>query len=272
MPAIVPLVEKALDSPDGAVNETSPEIQLPLWFEPERGTPNSFLRSALFAAIQSKDRKFLKEVTLASSRDVSLKFTGEQLNQEDLDVWATLVHLARVSPLGHTCHFTAHGLLTTLGLHTGGHEHRRLHSTITRLRSATIEVRHGLEFYVGGLIEDLSGRDEAESPDQPAKRYAVRLNKKLIVLFGETQWTALDWEQRRKLRRKPLAEALHGYFSSHRRPLPVKLATLQAYTGSRNQQPADFKRKVAAALDELKKIQFLGDYHFEDDRVIVHRV
>src|ERR1700692_4064849 len=70
---VSPLVEKALDSLGKAMAEQpGPEIQLPLWFEPERGTPNSFLRSALFAAIQSKDRRFLKEVTLASSRDVTL--------------------------------------------------------------------------------------------------------------------------------------------------------------------------------------------------------
>jgi hypothetical protein len=32
-------------------------IQLPLWPEATRGTPNSFLRGALFAAIQGKERK-----------------------------------------------------------------------------------------------------------------------------------------------------------------------------------------------------------------------
>ena len=33
--------------------EAKQPIQLPLWPEPKRGTPNSFIRSALFAAIQS---------------------------------------------------------------------------------------------------------------------------------------------------------------------------------------------------------------------------
>ena len=99
-------------------------IQLPLWPEPKRGTPNSFLRSALFSAIQSKDRQFLKEVTLGSQDGVTVKFTGEQLNQEDLTVWETLIHLARQHPLGTTCQFTAHGLLKALGLPTGGAHHR----------------------------------------------------------------------------------------------------------------------------------------------------
>jgi hypothetical protein len=62
--------------------EVAQVIQLPLWPEPKRGTPNSFIRSALFAAIQSKDRVFLKEATLASQKGIAVKFTGEQLNRK----------------------------------------------------------------------------------------------------------------------------------------------------------------------------------------------
>jgi hypothetical protein len=186
-------------------------IQLPLWHELERGTPNSFLRSALFSAIQSKDRQYLKEVTLASSRDVVLKFTGEQLNQEDLTVWEALVHLARTSPLGSICNFTAYGLLKSLELHTGGAEHRRLHSTIIRLAGAVVEIKHEGKQYFGTLIQ--SG-----VKDELTKQYAVKLNPELIRLYGETQWTALNWNQRLQLRSKSLAQALHGYYSSHSRP------------------------------------------------------
>ena len=57
--------------------EATQPLQLPLWPEPKRGTPNSFIRSALFAAIQSKDRVFLKEATLASQKGIAVKFTGD---------------------------------------------------------------------------------------------------------------------------------------------------------------------------------------------------
>jgi len=76
-------------------------VQLPLWPEPRRGTPNSFIRSSLFAAIQSKDRTFIKEKVLGSQKGITVKYTGEQLNQEDLTVWETLVHIARQQPLGN---------------------------------------------------------------------------------------------------------------------------------------------------------------------------
>ena len=95
-------LEKKLERLRSSVieRENNTVVQLPLWPEPKRGAPNSFIRSALFAAIQSKDRKFMKEVVLASQDGITIKFTGEQLNQADLDVWETIVHLAREQPLG----------------------------------------------------------------------------------------------------------------------------------------------------------------------------
>ena len=52
-------------------------VQLPLWRDDKRGAPNSFLRSALFAAIQSKDRADFKEATLFSQDGITIKYTGE---------------------------------------------------------------------------------------------------------------------------------------------------------------------------------------------------
>jgi TrfA protein len=244
--------------------EANQVIQLPLWPEPKRGTPNSFIRSALFAAIQSKDRIFLKEATLASQKGIAVKFTGEQLNQEDLTVWETLAHLARQHPLGHTCEFAAHGLLKSLGMHTGLSQHKQLHSTIIRLTACAVQITHEGKTYFGPLIK--SGlKDELTS------HYRIELNRELIRLFGDNQWTALDWQQRQQLRGKHLAQALHAFYSSHRQPFPIKLDTLRDYVGSKNQQKAGFKAKLRAAMDELVQIGFLAGYDMVGDVVAVRR-
>jgi hypothetical protein len=104
--------------------EATEIIQLPFWPEPKRGTPNSLIRSALFSAVQGKDRQFMKEATLYSQQGITVKFTGEQLNQEDLSLWENLVHLAKEHPLGNVCTFTAYGILKSLGLSTGGKNHK----------------------------------------------------------------------------------------------------------------------------------------------------
>ena len=262
--------DKAIDDKLAQMKEVSRQreaaqvIQLPLWPEPKRGTPNSFIRSALFAAIQSKDRVFLKEATLASQKGITVKFTGEQLNQEDLSVWETFAHLARQHPLGHLSEFTAHGLLKSLGMHTGLSQHKQLHSTIIRLTACAVEITHEGKTYFGPLVK--SGlKDELTS------HYRIELNRELIRLFGENQWTALDWQQRQGLRGKHLAQALHAFYSSHRQPFPIKLDTLRSYVGSKNFQKAGFKVKLRGALDELVKIGFLSGYAIDGDIVSVDR-
>ncbi|SFW32659.1 hypothetical protein SAMN05216414_11729 [Nitrosovibrio sp. Nv17] len=65
----------------------------------------------MFAAVQGKDRQYIKEGVLASQDGIIVKFTGEQFNQTDLDIWETIVHMAHDRPLGTFCSFTAHGLL-----------------------------------------------------------------------------------------------------------------------------------------------------------------
>ncbi len=245
--------------------EENDVLHFPLWHEQKRGTPNTFLRSALFAAIQSKDRVFIKETLLFSQQGITVKFTGEQLNQEDLDVWEALVHLARKHPLGTECSFTAHSILKMLGLDTGGCQHERLHSAIIRLTACAVEIKHEGVKYFGSLIE--SGvKDEVTS------HYVISINRKLNRLFGDHQWTAIDWEQRLLLKGKPLAQALQAYFSSHERPYAVNLSTLQELTGSRNTQPSSFKRQVKTALDTLIKIDFLQSYSIENDLVEVKRI
>lgn len=267
-------IRKANKSLEGALDnlkelikdrENSRMIQLPLWPESKRGTPNSFIRSALFSAIQSKDRVFVDGQVLASLDGITIKYTGQQLNQEDLTLWETLVHLAKENPLGHICSFTAYSLLKAMGLGTGGHEHQRLHKGIIRLAGGICEITHEGKTYFGALIK--SGiKDELTS------HYAIELNKDLIRLYGDTQWTAINWQQRLDLRRMPLAQALHAYYSSHKEPFPVKLETLKRLTGSRNSQSSDFKRKVKAALDKLIWIGLLESYSVEHNIVTVERI
>lgn len=240
-------------------------VQLPPWHDEKRGTPNSFLRSALFAAIQGKDRVYLEEEILASHKGITVKFTGKQLNQEDLTVWETLVHLAREHPLGNECNFSAYGILGVMELPKGGEQHRQLHSSILRLTACAVEIKHEDRSYFGSLIE-------GGVKDDITSHYHVRLNRDLVRLFDDEKWTAITWKQRLQLRRKPLAQALHAYYSTHRAPHPVKLSTLRELTGSQNKQQSDFKRKLKAAFDALVKVRFLQNWEIKGDLVIVDRV
>jgi TrfA protein len=239
-------------------------IYLPTWREDRRGSPNTFLRSALFAAIQSKDRVYLEKAELFTQEGISVTYTGKQLNQEDLTVWLALVDLMKKDSLGTECKFTSHEILKYMDLGTGGREYERLNDAIVRMIACAVVIKTGTRTYMGSLI---SGCDINEQ----TKVYRLDLNRHLVKLFGENDWTAINWEQRKRLRHKPLCLKLHDYYSSHDKPLPVSIEFLLNITGSTNSQKASFKRQVKTALEELVKIGFLKEYFLKGDMVSVER-
>jgi TrfA protein len=239
-------------------------VYLPTWREDRQGSPNSFLRSALFAAIQSKDRAYFDKAELFTQEGIKVAYTGQQLNQEDMTVWLALIDMMKKDPLGKECKFTAHEILKYIGLEIGGSGYERLEKSILRMTACAVVIRTGRQTYIGSLIHDCL-------IDEDTKQYKLTLNRHLIKLFGECDWTAIDWEQRKQLRNKPLCLKLHEYYSSHETPYPVSLEFLSDLTGSENKQKADFKRKIKTALEGLVKIGFLKSWSIENDIVKVER-
>jgi hypothetical protein len=240
-------------------------VYLPTWREDRRGSPNSFLRSALFAAIQSKDRVYLDKAELFTQQGITVTYTGKQLNQEDLTVWLALVNLMKKDSLGTECRFTAHSILKYMELGTGGSAYERLNDTILRMTACAVVIKTGRQTYMGSLIHDCL-------VDEDTKQYKLTLNRHLIKLFGDCDWTAIDWEQRKQLKNKPLCLKLHEYYSSHEQPLAVSFEFLSDLTGCKNSQKASFKRQVKTALEGLVKIGFLKSWSIDNDIVKIERI
>ncbi len=236
------LATKKAQEPEAKV-KTAEIVQLPLWAEATRGTPNSFLRGALFAAIQGKEREYLKGELLASRDEIKIRFTGMQLDQSDLDVWEQAAELARSHPLGNVCHFRIHGFLKALGRSTGKKDHEWLKDVFRRLMSSGVEITHGRYTYGGSLLEF--------AYDDKEEIYVLRLNQKILSLY-KAGWTAIEWETRQKLRRKPLALWLHGYLSSDAENFDTKVETLHRLSGSKTKELRKFKQNLKIALADLE--------------------
>ena len=246
-------------------NKPAKIVQFPLWSEPSRGVPNSALRGALFAAIQGKDRQYMKRKLLSVQKGMEIRFTGMQLNQSDLDVWEQVLHLARMHPLGTCCDFTAHAFLKALGRSTGKPMHEWLKDTFARLAAAVAEITHNRKTYFGPLIEG-GIRDESTG------LYVLHINPELVKLYGAGMWTALDWQQRQQLRRKPLALWLHGFYASHANPYPMRIEKLMQLSGSQTKRLRRFKEALVKALENLKTIGTILDFEIKDSLVYVKRV
>ena len=235
---------KAMRNPPEPRKEPAKVIHLPLWPEATRGTPNSFLRGALFAAIQGKEREYLKGQLLASRDGIKIRFTGMQLDQSDLDVWEQAAELARSHPLGNVCHFSIYGFLKALGRNTGSKDHEWLKEVFRRLASTCVEITHGRYTYGGSMLEF--------AYDEEAEVYVLRLNPNILELY-KAGWSAIDRETRQKLRRKPLALWLHGYLSSDAENYPTKVETLHRLSGSKTKELKHFKSNLKTALADLEE-------------------
>jgi len=238
-------------------------VQLRIWPEAVRGVPNSFLRSALFAAVQGKTRRYLKNELLGALDGVSVKFTGMQLDQSDLDVWEQIAHLARLHPLGNVCHFKANAFLKAIGRSTGKANYKWFDDTLARIGACEVEIKSGSRAYNGNLFH---GRWR----DEETREYKVVLNPTIAALFCGDDWTGIQFDERLALKGKPLALWLHGFYSSHARPFAMKVETLRDLSGGTNKDMRDFKRKLKAAFDDLGGIAGINAT-FDGDLVSVTR-
>jgi hypothetical protein len=133
----------------------------------------------------------------------------------------------------------------------------RLLKTLKELTATAVSIkRENGAVYWGSLL-----------PEGAAKPlhgfYMVAINRNLIKLF-ERGFTVIEWQQRKALARKPLAQALHVWLCSHDKPYPVTVQYLHDITGSNTKELRYFRYRLKAALDELKAIGFLIDWHIDE--------
>lgn len=149
-------------------------LNLPLIPTTTRAVVNEIASSALFAAIQGKDRKLLNDELIAAKGDTVMYFSGEQLNQDDHDVFIQLVYLASAKQPGEYIVISAHSLLKMLGRDTGGKQHKQLDAEIERLTKATVKIKGNQFTYIGHLVHDSLKHEET-------KQWVYVLNEKLGV-------------------------------------------------------------------------------------------
>jgi hypothetical protein len=219
------------------------KAQLPLWPEPVRAVPNGFLRSALFGAIARGKRRYIDGEQLAALDGIEIRYTGQRLDQGDLDVWESVLHAVRLQELGSQCRVTSYALLKLMGKTDTGKNRATLHKRITRLRAGTVELKQGRYCYIGGLIA-------GAAKDEETQEWVIELDPRLRPLFAADQFTQIEWAVRHELDGKPLAQWLHGFYASHAKPFPMKVETLLRLCGSESELRR-YRQTLGDALDAV---------------------
>ncbi len=241
--------------------ESAKVIQLPLFHKEAPAAPNAVLRSALFPAIHSKDRRFLNNELIASVDGVEVKLKGEQLNQDDLEVLLVVEDLAREQPDTLTCQTSERGLLKLLGRVSGQTNEKALSESLVRL-GGMVTLKLGRFSYLGGFVQHIY-------TDDVSKRYVIQLNPRLGALL-RSGWTALDLDTRRQLNGKPLALWLQAFYATHDRPFPYKVETLRELSGSRTAQLFKFRQNLKKALSAWAASGDIQGWKIDPDTDLVH--
>jgi len=246
-----------------AKRESAKVYQLALWPETHRAMPTEFIRSALFAAIQGKDATYLERVEIANANDLSIVYTGHRLTQVHADVWEGIMHLARGMPESTQVKFRTKAFLRLIGRHTGKRQRDELRLWWAHLAATCVELhdkKNGRRYF-GSMLP--RGAERTERDDSV---YVVEINRDLARLF-DRGFSTVDWEQRKRLMKKPLCLWLQHHFSAF--PKPITIKTLHTLSGSNAQHLRQFRAKLNVALGELVEAGVLTSHRFEGDTLHV---
>jgi hypothetical protein len=139
-----------------------------------------------------------------------------------------------------------------------------LKKTFLRLASTVVEIKDGKRAYFGPLIHHGTRDDETG-------HYVIEINPAIAALYDKDGWTAEEWAQRMALKKMPLAQWLHGFYSTHRHPYPYKVETLHRLCGSEAAQLFHFRAELREALEKLARVTCWSCDLDGDDLVQIER-
>lgn len=271
----------ASEQRDLAAQSEAVSLQLPLslrfdLLDQERyALPNSFARGGLFAAVKDGNKRvMMREEPIHSLSSYEILYTGDQLNQSDLDVLMALITQSRQQPLGDVVTFTAYSILRRMGWNVNAEGYSRLRESLLRLQRAQVQVkqlRKGKRpiSYTGSFINNFLEADERaidRSGDHQVSKshWTLRIDAGLSCLFGDEDVTLGLWYLRTKLDgRSPLAQYLMTFFMTHREPLPLSVGKIKELSGSKEKNESNFIYRLENALRKLVQIGFLKSYAIE---------
>jgi hypothetical protein len=252
------------------IEEKVIQAVLPLWDDEKRGVPNPFIRSGLFSVKNTETRIFMQKMPIASLSNYQVTYTGQELQQDDLSVWMSLINLARNQPMSDSILFTGYSLVKDLGWRMHSESYRRAKESIERLKVTGIEISTNNKetAYSGSLIREYAWTAQDSKGNA---RWMIRFESRVSSLFMEDTTTLLEWETRKKIgTRATVAQWLHSFYSSHRDPIPLTVEKLYELCRS-GDSLSSFRRNIKNALNKLVDVEFLTHYSIINDAVHVQK-
>lgn len=250
------------------------QMELPFWPTDARALPNELLRSALFNArnktVPRQHWRAGQPTTIAVVGDGVIEYVGEELRQIDETVWLQLIHLARGQPLGQPVEFVAAHFCAAIGWPLCRGSYNQLRTCLSRMQAASLTVASAR---LGkGVSLSMIPRFQFEDvrTKQRLRRWIVTVAPELVQLFGGQHFSWLEWKQRLGLP-DGVATWLHGYYCTHREPMPVAVEVLARGAGLVSMSRKTLSDSIRRGLNGLKRVGFLASFRISKGMVYAQR-
>lgn len=222
---------------------------LPDIFEEKRAIPNSFLRGALFGVVKKGKRAIVKDANIYTMSNYDLLFSGEYLDQNDLELWDTLIYLAKSKQIDNELR-TLYELCKVMRLTPGKLNYERLISRASRLQFARVGITAEKQIFLGHLLQNIYIDKDGDG------KLVIIFDKHIGKLFHDKDFTLISVDIRHILGDNQLARWLYNFYESHNEPIPFSIEFIQKLCRS-EAEPKEFKRMIRTSLELVKRAHYL---------------
>ncbi len=223
---------------------------LPDIFEEKRAIPNSFLRGALFGVVKKGKRAIVKDANIYTMSNYDLLFSGEYLDQNDLELWDTLIYLAKSKQIDNELRITLYELCKVMRLTPGKLNYERLISRASRLQFARVGITAEKQIFLGHLLQNIYIDKDGDG------KLVIIFDKHIGKLFHDKDFTLISVDIRHILGDNQLARWLYNFYESHNEPIPFSIEFIQKLCRS-EAEPKEFKRMIRTSLELVKRAHYL---------------
>jgi hypothetical protein len=225
---------------------TAMQQLLPEIFEDKRAIPNSFLRGALFGMVRKGRRAVVENQPVFTMSQYKVSFSGSEMDQNDLELWDTLIFLSKERFIDSELRITLYDLCQQMRLTDSMANREALTTRAKRLVFGKVSIKISTKEFYGGLINNVYIDKDGDG------KLVVEYNKKLAPLFTDNDYTYVSADIRHLLGANQLARWLYNFYESHSQPIPFAIDFIRKLCRS-DSELKGFKQKLKLSLEEVKK-------------------
>jgi hypothetical protein len=222
-----------------------------------RQKPTLYVVSNLFSACGGARRCVHKQELQTASSHKQMLYSGETLNQKDLDVWLGLLALSPPRDRNGAAQFKLSSLLGVLQMRNTSAARERVLQSIKRMQAGRIEI-------IGPRWESALSLVTESAFDRLEGVCRMRINTAVAAVFRHEDRLRIDMKERNALCRQRagcgLSKWLHALCSTNENCLKFDMEMVRRLSGYKVPSGEAFAEHLERAMDALVDAGAIGPW------------